>query len=87
MGRAIVREPKVFLMDEPLGTLDTEFRDLMCEELRHLHDRIKATTVYVTHDQIEARPNPVITILTTRLACMNSSMKENPAALTGATTP
>ncbi|MBC8035669.1 MAG: TOBE domain-containing protein, partial [Rhizobiales bacterium] len=38
----------------PLGTLDTEFRDLMCEELRHLHDRIKATTVYVTHDQLEA---------------------------------
>ena len=54
LGRAIVRRPLAFLMDEPLGTLDTEFRDLMCEELRHLHDRIKATTVYVTHDQLEA---------------------------------
>jgi multiple sugar transport system ATP-binding protein len=54
LGRAIVRRPLAFLMDEPLGTLDTEFRDLMCEELRQLHDRIKATTVYVTHDQLEA---------------------------------
>jgi multiple sugar transport system ATP-binding protein len=54
LGRAIVRRPLAFLMDEPLGTLDTEFRDLMCEELRHLHDRIEATTVYVTHDQLEA---------------------------------
>jgi multiple sugar transport system ATP-binding protein len=54
LGRAIVRRPLAFLMDEPLGTLDTEFRDLMCEELRRLHDRIKATTVYVTHDQLEA---------------------------------
>ncbi len=54
LGRAIVRRPLAFLMDEPLGTLDTEFRDLMCEELRSLHDRISATTVYVTHDQLEA---------------------------------
>jgi multiple sugar transport system ATP-binding protein len=43
-----------FLMDEPLGTLDTEFRDLMVRELRELHNRIGATTVYVTHDQLEA---------------------------------
>ncbi len=41
-------------MDEPLGTLDAAFRELMCEELRGLHDRIDATTVYVTHDQTEA---------------------------------
>ncbi len=54
LGRAIVRRPKAFLMDEPLGTLDAAFRELMCEELRGLHDRIDATTVYVTHDQIEA---------------------------------
>ena len=54
LGRAIVRRPKAFLMDEPLGTLDTEFRHLMCGELRELHDRIGATTVYVTHDQLEA---------------------------------
>ncbi len=54
LGRAIVRRPDCFLMDEPLGTLDTEFRDLMVNELRDLHDRIRATTVYVTHDQLEA---------------------------------
>ncbi len=54
LGRAIVRRPKAFLMDEPLGTLDAEFRELMCEELRRLHHWIEATTVYVTHDQVEA---------------------------------
>jgi multiple sugar transport system ATP-binding protein len=54
LGRAIIRRPKAFLMDEPLGALDAEFRELMCEELRLLHERIDATTVYVTHDQVEA---------------------------------
>ena len=54
LGRAIVRDPKAFLMDEPLGALDSEFRELMCGELRTLHDNMNATTVYVTHDQIEA---------------------------------
>jgi multiple sugar transport system ATP-binding protein len=54
LGRAIIRRPLAFLMDEPLGTLDTEFRELMVHELRALHSRIGATTVYVTHDQLEA---------------------------------
>ena len=54
LGRAMVRRPKAFLMDEPLGALDAEFRQLMCGELRDLHERISATTVYVTHDQHEA---------------------------------
>jgi multiple sugar transport system ATP-binding protein len=54
LGRAIVRRPKAFFMDEPLGALDAEFREHMAEELRALHDRIGATTVYVTHDQLEA---------------------------------
>ncbi|GAB5373934.1 MAG: ABC transporter ATP-binding protein [Acuticoccus sp.] len=54
LGRAIVRRAKAFLMDEPLGALDAEFREKMCEELRVLHNRIGATTVYVTHDQLEA---------------------------------
>jgi multiple sugar transport system ATP-binding protein len=54
LGRAIVRRAKAFMMDEPLGALDTEFRHLMCVELRGLHERIHATTVYVTHDQNEA---------------------------------
>ncbi|MBV0912678.1 ABC transporter ATP-binding protein [Anianabacter salinae] len=54
LGRAIVRDPKAFFMDEPLGALDAEFREHMAEELRALHDRMGATTVYVTHDQLEA---------------------------------
>ncbi|KAJ54430.1 ABC transporter ATP-binding protein [Actibacterium mucosum KCTC 23349] len=54
LGRAIVREPRAFFMDEPLGALDAEFREHMAEELRALHDRMGATTVYVTHDQLEA---------------------------------
>ena len=54
LGRAIVRKPKAFLMDEPLGALDAEFREHMSQELRTLHDRMGATTVYVTHDQLEA---------------------------------
>ena len=54
LGRAIVRQPLAFLMDEPLGALDSEFREVMCQELRALHDRLDATTVYVTHDQREA---------------------------------
>jgi multiple sugar transport system ATP-binding protein len=54
LGRAIVRRPKAFFMDEPLGALDAEFREHMAEELRALHDRLGATTVYVTHDQLEA---------------------------------
>ena len=54
LGRAIVREPKAFFMDEPLGALDAEFREHMSHELRALHNRMGATTVYVTHDQLEA---------------------------------
>ncbi len=54
LGRAIVRQPKAFMMDEPLGALDAEFREHMAEELRALHNRMGATTVYVTHDQLEA---------------------------------
>jgi multiple sugar transport system ATP-binding protein len=54
MGRAIVRDPKVFLFDEPLSNLDAKLRVQMRTEIKKLHQRIKATTVYVTHDQIEA---------------------------------
>ncbi len=54
LGRAIVRKPLAFMMDEPLGALDTELRETMIGELRALHDRLGATTVYVTHDQLEA---------------------------------
>src|SRR5512136_3088770 len=54
VGRAIVREPKVFLFDEPLSNLDAKLRVQMRAELSKLHDRLKTTTLYVTHDQVEA---------------------------------
>ena len=54
MGRAIIRHPKAFLFDEPLSNLDAALRVQMRKEIRALHDRLGATSVYVTHDQIEA---------------------------------
>src|SRR5271156_4542178 len=70
LGRARVRRPKAFLRDEPLGALDSEFRQLMCGELRELHDRISATTIYVTHDQHEAMS------MADRIAVMNAGRVE-----------
>ncbi len=70
LGRAIVRRPKAFLMDEPLGALDTEFRQVMTGELRALHDRLSATTVYVTHDQLEAMA------MADKIAVMNQGVVE-----------
>jgi multiple sugar transport system ATP-binding protein len=70
LGRAIVREPMCFLMDEPLGALDSEFRHVMCGELRRLHDRLRATTVYVTHDQLEAMS------MADKIAVMNGGVIE-----------
>src|SRR6516164_3482203 len=70
LGRAIVRRPKAFLMDEPLGALDSEFRKLMCGELRELHDRINATSGYITHDQLEAMA------MADRIAIMNQGRIE-----------
>jgi multiple sugar transport system ATP-binding protein len=54
MGRAIVRDPQVFLFDEPLSNLDAKLRVQMRGEIKDLHQRLRTTTVYVTHDQIEA---------------------------------
>ena len=54
MGRAIVRDPKVFLFDEPLSNLDAKLRVQMRAEIKELHQRLKTTTIYVTHDQVEA---------------------------------
>ena len=65
MGRAIVRQPKVFLFDEPLSNLDAKLRTELRAELKALHHRLKATFVYVTHDQIEAMS------LADRIAIMN----------------
>lgn len=70
LARAIVRKPKAFLMDEPLGALDAEFRERMSMELRALHDRMKATTIYVTHDQLEAMQ------MGDRIAVMNHGVVE-----------
>jgi multiple sugar transport system ATP-binding protein len=58
------------MMDEPLGALDAEFRELMCQELRALHDRLRATTVYVTHDQREAMS------MADKIAIMNQGVIE-----------
>jgi multiple sugar transport system ATP-binding protein len=54
MGRAIVRQPKAFLFDEPLSNLDARLREQMRAEIKKLHGDLKATSIYVTHDQIEA---------------------------------
>ncbi|TIT06467.1 MAG: sugar ABC transporter ATP-binding protein, partial [Mesorhizobium sp.] len=54
MGRAIVRDPQVFLFDEPLSNLDAKLRVQMRGEIKALHQRLGTTTIYVTHDQIEA---------------------------------
>ncbi len=54
MGRAIVREPQAFLFDEPLSNLDAKLRVQMRVEIRKLHNRLKATSIFVTHDQVEA---------------------------------
>src|SRR5262245_64861123 len=54
MGRAIARRPQAFLMDEPLSNLDAQLRTSMRAELRRMHERLAVTTIYVTHDQVEA---------------------------------
>lgn len=68
LGRAMVRCPKVFLMDEPLSNLDARLRIHMRAELRHLHDTLKITTIYVTHDQAEAMT------LSDRIAILNQGV-------------
>ncbi|MDD2716811.1 MAG: sn-glycerol-3-phosphate ABC transporter ATP-binding protein UgpC [Candidatus Wallbacteria bacterium] len=68
LGRAIVRDPKVFLMDEPLSNLDAKLRVKMRVELSKLHNRLQTTTVYVTHDQVEAMT------MGTRIAVMNDGI-------------
>ena len=65
LARAILRTPRLFLMDEPLSNLDAKLRVSMRAELRHMHFEMGTTTVYVTHDQIEAMT------LATRVAVMN----------------
>jgi multiple sugar transport system ATP-binding protein len=70
IGRALVRNPAVFLFDEPLSNLDAKLRMEMRSELRHLHEMLGTTIVYVTHDQIEAMT------LATRIAVMHNGLIE-----------
>ncbi len=70
MGRAIVRDPKVFLFDEPLSNLDAKLRVQMRAEIKELHQRLKTTTVYVTHDQVEAMT------MADRIVVMNAGVVE-----------
>ncbi|EJG5496221.1 sn-glycerol-3-phosphate import ATP-binding protein UgpC, partial [Salmonella enterica] len=70
MGRAIVREPAVFLFDEPLSNLDAKLRVQMRLELQHLHRRLRTTSLYVTHDQVEAMT------LAQRVMVMNKGVAE-----------
>ncbi len=68
MGRAIVRKPKVFLFDEPLSNLDAKLRVQMRQEIKKLHERLQATIIYVTHDQVEAMT------LASRIAIVNQGV-------------
>src|SRR5437588_8033007 len=70
MGRAIVRNPKVFLFDEPLSNLDAKLRVQMRTEIKKVHQKVTTTTVYVTHDQIEAMT------LADRVVVMNGGLIE-----------
>jgi sn-glycerol 3-phosphate transport system ATP-binding protein len=70
MGRAIVRDPAVFLFDEPLSNLDAKLRVQMRLELQQLHRRLKTTSLYVTHDQVEAMT------LAQRVMVMNKGIAE-----------
>ena len=70
MGRAIVRDPAVFLFDEPLSNLDAKLRVQMRAEIKSLHQKVRTTAIYVTHDQIEAMT------LADRIAVMNAGRIE-----------
>ena len=74
IGRAIVRDPKVFLFDEPLSNLDAKLRVQMRTEIKRVHQKVRTTTVYVTHDQVEAMT------LADRVVVMNSGIIEQVGA-------
>jgi len=74
MGRAIVRDPKVFLFDEPLSNLDAKLRVQMRTEIKRVHQKVRTTTVYVTHDQVEAMT------LADRVVVMNAGLIEQVGA-------
>lgn len=81
MGRAIVRNPKVFLMDEPLSNLDAKLRVQTRSELASLQQRLSTTTVYVTHDQVEAMT------MGDRVAVLKDGVLQQVAPHASSTTP
>ena len=81
MGRAIVRNPKVFLFDEPLSNLDAKLRVQMRTEIKKVHQTVRTTTVYVTHDQIEAMT------LADRVVVMNDGVIEQVGDAAGTLPP
>ena len=81
MGRAIVRNPKVFLFDEPLSNLDAKLRVQMRTEIKKVHQTVRTTTVYVTHDQVEAMT------LADRVVVMNHGIIEQVGTAAGAVPP
>ena len=80
MGRAIVRDPQVFLFDEPLSNLDAKLRVAMRTEIKELHQRLKTTSIYVTHDQIEAMT------MGDKIVVMRTAASSRPAARWSSTT-
>jgi multiple sugar transport system ATP-binding protein len=84
MGRAIVRDPQVFLFDEPLSNLDAKLRVQMRTEIKELHQRLKTTSVYVTHDQIEAMRWP--TASSSSSSATSSRSGRRSSSTTGRTT-
>jgi multiple sugar transport system ATP-binding protein len=80
IGRAIVRQPKVFLFDEPLSNLDAQLRNEMRSEIKRLHQRLGATIIYVTHDQVEAMT------LADRIACCRAGTRCSTTRPTPSTT-
>ena len=81
MGRAIVRDPRVFLFDEPLSNLDAKLRVQMRTEIKRVHQKVRTTTIYVTHDQVEAMT------LADRVVVMNAGLIEQVGAPNSCTTP
>ncbi len=76
MGRAIVREPQVFLFDEPLSNLDAKLRVTMRLEIKRLHNRLNATSIFVTHDQVEAMTLADQVVVMTRATSSRSARRE-----------
>ena len=81
LGRALIKRPKVLLMDEPLSNLDAELRHQMRGEIRRLHEELGCTTIYVTHDQIEAMTLADRIAILTKANCNNTARQWKPTII------